>query len=175
MRTLQPTVGVAIGSYVLDVTWLAENTNLLAGCEGVPTEGTGGTGLGSGAGDGGEQQHQHQHQQQYQHDISFTLIDHHRSTLPPVVTCFSEGSLKPFMALGQTAWRSVRDRIGRLLASHQSATAASLGPSPLRDDRAYARRRAVQKQADNFVCGRAATPTAMGVGGMEHFQSNFSP
>ena len=102
-------MGVAIGSCVLDVTWLAENSNLLAGCEGVSAVTTGAA---RGAGSGDEDAND-------------------------VVTCFSEGSLKPFMALGQTAWRSVRARLQRLLA-HQSA---GLGPSPLRDDDAYVARR----------------------------------
>jgi hypothetical protein len=32
-------VGVAIGSWVLDVTWLAERSALLRGCQGVPDTG----------------------------------------------------------------------------------------------------------------------------------------
>jgi hypothetical protein len=128
-RQPYPTVGAAIGSWVLDVTWLAEFSDifgytLLLGCEGLPPmpdnmkdyNAGDDEGYGCISGVGGSS-----------------------------TRCFSQGSLKPFMTLGPIAWRSVRLRLQTLLA----AESAGLGHSPLRGAPAAKRR-------GDFLIPRAA-------------------
>lgn len=95
-------MGVAIGSWVLDVTWLAENSTLLHGCEGF-TQAPDDAERAAAAAENAKL------------DPSFTS-----SSFSSCTSCFFRGSLKPFMALGPIAWRSVRDRLQRLLAAESA-------------------------------------------------------